>query len=99
MGNILIEKANQSGLQTFIASVEQQLDEVVVNGSDQELFISSYLQGHFAVMAGQSQVQNMTEISQLDGLMQTSLDQAFNNNELEAEDQNQVKTLWKSFFS
>lgn len=90
---------SQSELQAFIANVEQQLDEVVVNGSDQELFISSYLQGHFAVMAGLSQVQNMTKISQLDGLMQTSLEQAFSNKELEAEDQNQVQTLWKSFFS
>jgi hypothetical protein len=88
---------SQSELQTFIASVEQFLDQVVVNGSDQELFISSYLQGHFAVMAGQSQVQGMTQSSQLDGLMQESLKQAFANNELEPADQKQVWALWQGF--
>ena len=70
---------------------------MVNTGSDQELFIASYLQGHFAVMAGQSQVQNMQSVAQLDGLMQQSLTRAFDSQELDPEDQKQVKALWQSF--
>ncbi|MCF2948574.1 YfcL family protein [Paraglaciecola aquimarina] len=89
----------QSELIAFIDSVEQYLDKVVENGSDQQLFIASYLQGHFAVMAGQSQVQNMTKINQLDELMTNSLKQAFSNSELESEDQKQVWDLWQGFLA
>ncbi|WP_199271631.1 YfcL family protein [Paraglaciecola sp. L3A3] len=88
---------NQSELALFIAKVEKKLDGVVEHGTDQELFISSYLQGHFAVMAGQSQVQGMIQISQLDELMKSSLSQAFSNNELAVDDQKQVLDLWDSY--
>ena len=88
---------SQSALTHFISQVEQTLDQVVDTGSDQELFIASYLQGHFAVMAGQSQVQNMQLITELDKLMQDSLTQAFANNELAPDDQTQVWALWHSF--
>ncbi|MGJ8682208.1 YfcL family protein [Paraglaciecola sp.] len=95
----MTSSVRQSELSTFISDVEQKLDQVVVDGSDQQLFISSYLQGHFAVMAGQSQVQDMTKVSQLDELMQNSLQQAFSNNELEPEDQQQVWDLWQSLLA
>ena len=36
-----------------IADIEASLDDVVNHGSDDELFIASYLQGHFAVEARQ----------------------------------------------
>ena len=81
-------------LTCFIHRTERYLDEVVGHGNDQELFIASYLQGHFAVVAGQSQVQNMTQVAQLSGLMHTSLTMAFDNNELVADDQQQVLGLW-----
>ncbi len=93
----MLYQENQSDLMSFIARVEQFLDQVVNTGSDQELFIASYLQGHFAVMAGQSQVQNMQSVAQLDGLMQQSLTRAFDSQELDPEDQKQVKALWQSF--
>jgi DNA-binding phage protein len=93
----VLYQENQSDLMSFIARVEQFLDQVVNTGSDQELFIASYLQGHFAVMAGQSQVQNMQSVAQLDGLMQQSLTRAFDSQELDPEDQKQVKALWQSF--
>jgi|TARA_R110002111_G_scaffold20353_2_gene48701 hypothetical protein len=82
-------------LTLFIQKTEDYLDQVVENGNDQELFIASYLQGHFAVAAGQSQVRHMTQVRQLDELMNTSLDAAFDNNELAVDDQQQVLSLWQ----
>jgi len=82
-------------LTLFIQKTEDYLDQVVEHGNDQELFITSYLQGHFAVAAGQSQVRHMTQIRQLDELMNTSLDAAFDNNELAVDDQQQVLSLWQ----
>lgn len=80
---------------SFIQQTESYLDQVVEHGNDQELFIASYLQGHFAVVAGQSQVQQMTQVAQLSELMDTSLTTAFANNELGADDQKQVLSLWQ----
>ncbi|MDU0355879.1 YfcL family protein [Paraglaciecola aquimarina] len=95
----MLETIEQPELTLFIDKVEKHLDSVVEHGSDQELFIASYLQGHFAVMAGQSQVQHMTKVSQLDQLMHTSLSQAFANDELVSDDQTQVWNLWHSFLN
>ena len=83
-------------LLSFIQKTERYLDQVVEHGNDQQLFIASYLQGHFAVAAGQSQVQQMTLIEQLAGLMNTSLNAAFENKELAEEDQDQVLHLWQT---
>ena len=92
-------KSQQNALSAFIQKTEACLDQVVEHGNDQELFIASYLQGHFAVEAGQSQVQGMTQIEQLSDLMHTSLTLAFANHELEADDQKQVLSLWQSLLT
>ncbi|WP_299075155.1 YfcL family protein [uncultured Paraglaciecola sp.] len=86
-------------LDIFIQNTETYLDQVVEHGNDQELFIASYLQGHFAVAAGQSQVQNMTQVAELSELMQHSLHQAFENKELIDEDQQQVQSLWQTLLA
>ncbi len=92
------QEANQPPheLASFIQRTERYLDQVVEHGNDQQLFIASYLQGHFAVVAGQSQVQQMTLIEQLEKLMHTSLSLAFENKELALEDQEQVLRLWQT---
>ena len=86
-------------LTPFILKTEDYLDKVVEHGNDQELFIASYLQGHFAVAAGQSQVQEMTQVEQLSELMFTSLNSAFSHNELVADDQKQVLSLWQTLLA
>lgn len=91
-----LSKQQQNELTIFIQKTERYLDNVVEHGDDQELFIASYLQGHFAVVAGQSQVQQMTQVTQLAELMDTSLSSAFSNQELIADDQQQVATLWQT---
>ena len=94
-----LSKQQQNELTTFIQKTERYLDNVVEHGDDQELFIASYLQGHFAVVAGQSQVQQMTQVTQLAELMDTSLSSAFSNQELIADDQQQVLSLWQTLQS
>lgn len=83
---------------TFIAAVthiEQALDSVVDHGSDDELFIASYLQGHFAVISRPMEVDPQASVAQLDAAVTASLDDAFANRELEPEDANQVRQLWQ----
>lgn len=84
-------------LPIFTQEVENYLDNVVQHGTDQQLFIASYLQGHFAVVAGQSDLKGFQTISQFNELMEQSLNNAFTNNELEADDQKQVWSLWNTF--
>ncbi|RDV24619.1 YfcL family protein [Alteromonas aestuariivivens] len=84
--------------QNFIQSVshiEQQLDAVVDHGSDDELFVASYLQGHFAVLARQLEMRADADITLLDEAMKNSLKQAFAQKELDAEDQDKVAALWQ----
>jgi DNA-binding phage protein len=92
-------KQQPNELTSFLQKTESYLDQVVEHGNDQELFIASYLQGHFAVAAGQSQVQQMTQVKQLAELMDTSLTSAFSNNELAIDDQQQVLSLWQTLQS
>lgn len=77
-----------------IAAIEAALDDVVNHGSDDELFTASYLQGHFAVVARQLEMETSATIASLNQNMQISLEAAFDNNELEKEDADLVSALW-----
>ena len=77
-----------------IAEIEASLDDVVNHGSDDELFVASYLQGHFAVESRQLEMREDASIAMLNDKMVESLNEAFANNELESEDAKQVKALW-----
>tara|TARA_A200000113_G_C8642081_1_gene282903 strand:- start:130 stop:423 length:294 start_codon:yes stop_codon:yes gene_type:complete len=78
-----------------IAEIEASLDDVVNHGSDDELFVASYLQGHFAVESRQLEMREDATIGMLNDKMVESLNEAFANNELESEDAKQVKALWE----
>ncbi|MEC8418841.1 MAG: YfcL family protein [Pseudomonadota bacterium] len=82
-----------------IAKIEASLDDVVNHGSDDELFIASYLQGHFAVEARQLEMHADASLALLDEKMMNSLNNAFNNKELEGDDAAQVKQLWSRLFN
>ncbi|MEO9944700.1 YfcL family protein [Paraglaciecola sp.] len=86
-----------SDLAEFTKQVEHYLDNVVQHGTDEQLFTASYLQGHFAVVAGQSSLEEFETITQFKELMEQSLNKAFAANELEADDQKQVWSLWNTF--
>lgn len=78
----------------IINQIEDALDNVVDHGSDDELFTASYLQGHFAVIARQLEMEPDATPERLDEEMRLSLNQAFENNELEGDDQQAVAELW-----
>ena len=86
--------AAPQGVVKAIAEIEAALDDVVNHGSDDELFIASYLQGHFAVEARQLEMREDASLELLNEKMLSSLESAFKNNELESEDAKQVKALW-----
>lgn len=88
--------------QAFINAVmhiENQLDNVVDHGSDDELFIASYLQGHFAVISRPLEMEQNATVALLDETVKESLQQAFNNNELEPDDQKKVTALWQKLIT
>ncbi|WP_414827870.1 YfcL family protein [Alteromonas sp. H39] len=88
--------------ETFINTINQiedALDNVVDHGSDDELFTASYLQGHFAVIARQLEMEPDATIDRLDSEMRHSLNQAFANQELEGDDQGAVTRLWSRLLS
>ena len=82
-----------------IAKIEAALDDVVNHGDDDELFIASYLQGHFAVESRQLEMKEDATMNQLDDNMTTSLERAFANNELEKDDAKLVNALWNRLLS
>lgn len=83
----------------FVEYAESTLDAMVENGSDQELFVASYLHGHFSLVVSQVEQANTLLITALDQAMQTSLNTAFGQNELEEQDQSQVRVMWQKIVS
>ncbi|WP_296053021.1 YfcL family protein [uncultured Alteromonas sp.] len=82
-----------------VATIDSALDSVVDHGSDDELFIASYLQGHFAVEARKLELDETASVEKLSHIMQQSLEQAFANNELEPADQQAVTVLWQKLLT
>jgi len=87
---------SQQPLEHFIQQAETQLDQVVDSGTDDELFIASYLHGHFSLIASQALNSEKADVATLDALLTNNLNDAFAQNELEPEDQKKVMTLWQS---
>lgn len=82
-----------------VETIDSALDGVVDHGSDDELFIASYLQGHFAVEARKLELDDSASVEKLNDMMHQSLNQAFANNELEPADQQAVFALWQKMLS
>ncbi|MBU2979752.1 YfcL family protein [Alteromonas sp. C1M14] len=82
-----------------LGKIEAQLDGVVDHGSDDDLFIASYLQGHFAVIARQQEMSKDASIRTLDEAVTASLNAAFDNYELEPDDQKKVFGLWQQLLA
>jgi hypothetical protein len=91
--SIFIEKSDK---------MQAHLDSFIADGSDHELFIASYLHGHFDVaVANVEKLIEMGEanpISTLQATLDAQLQKAFENNELSSEDAGQVTALFNSLF-
>ncbi|MFI3246039.1 MAG: YfcL family protein [Ferrimonas sp.] len=73
------------------------LHEQVTRGSDDDVFASGYLQGHFAVVLAQLDRQPNVAFSQLQQQMETSLVEA--KNELAPADLALVQHAWQQLSS
>ncbi|GGD67327.1 YfcL family protein [Lacimicrobium alkaliphilum] len=78
-----------------IEEIEQHFHQTIAQGSEQELFISSYLNGHFDLMVSRALNMGIYNTEALDQAIRQSLQKAFDNSELEPDDQQQVITLWQ----
>ena len=82
--------------------MQAHLDSFIATGSDQELFIASYLHGHFDVAV--AYVEKAIEqgesdpISTLKSKLEQQLQNAFSNNELSESDAKQVNELMVTLF-
>ncbi|SHG41670.1 YfcL protein [Marisediminitalea aggregata] len=83
----------------LVDDIDAALDNVVDTGSDDALFIASYLQGHFAVQARKLELESQASAQLLNERMQASLSAAFENKELEGEDQVAVTALWQQLIT
>ncbi|MEN8769683.1 MAG: YfcL family protein [Glaciecola sp.] len=79
----------------FIDGVEQDLDNIVVNGTDDELFISSYFHGHFSLAVSMVPDASENSLNSLDDILTQNLTDAFANQELDKPDQKKIWTLWQ----
>lgn len=82
--------------------MQAHLDSFIADGSDHDLFISSYLHGHFDVAV--ANVEKLIEkgeenpILTLQTTLETQLISAFENNELSDQDAQQVTELFNFLF-
>ena len=78
----------------YVIALEEALLSFVEHGSDSELFLSSYLQGHVDVIIAEHFLRSHSDASSVFEQVKQSLQSAFNDNELEVEDQKAVSFMW-----
>lgn len=90
---------------TKVDSIVAGLESFISDGTDQELFIASYLHGHFdlaIVKAEKADVPDVPDesvrISYLKQALTEQLQEAFDNNELNDNDQAEVFSLVERLF-
>ena len=89
-----MSKALHDEVETFIVQIETSLDRYIDIGTEDELFVSGYLHGHFSLVASRALQQPNSSIELLKSLLLNSLDKAFANNELDEEYQQKVISMW-----
>ncbi|WP_417761617.1 YfcL family protein [Shewanella sp.] len=81
-------------LEHYEQRLEQWISEIVVTGDDDALFASGYLQGHFAVVLSELEVEDDHSLVALEAKMQDCLKLAAK--ELEDHDYRLVADAWQS---
>ena len=90
----LTERFNQ-----IVNSIEQAFNDFVDNGTDQELFLSGYLHGHFSLVVSQAELAQDLTLEGMKSRMEASLQNAFSQGELAHDDQGQALAMWETLFS
>ncbi|RAJ96905.1 YfcL family protein [Aliidiomarina maris] len=84
--------SQKTSLSELVDQLEPVFDEAVVDGSDDELFASGYLRGHFDLVAAQLMMQGETEATKLWPALAAAIEQA--SHELAPADQVHVQNLY-----
>lgn len=88
-----------ASLNTYFDAKEAFLDKFIDTGSDHELFVASYIHGHFSVVAAKTmqEIHAFSEAEQaifyFTELLQTSIAKAINDGELSAQDAKDVTSM------
>lgn len=82
-----------------VLAIDAALDDVVNHGSDDDLFIAIYLQGHYAVIARKLEMRVDACLDVLDHHMSSSLQDAFDNKEVDDADADKILSLWSSLIN
>ncbi|AWL12432.1 hypothetical protein HMF8227_01962 [Saliniradius amylolyticus] len=86
---------SQQRFERFIEHVEAEYEHTLEQGSEQELFVASYLNGHFDLKVAEALNAQDYSLDNLNQAMQSSLDAAFAEKELEDRDAQQVAERWQ----
>ena len=83
----------------FLAYVDlanDYFDKLIETASDDELFASGYLRGHFDLQVGYAQVEgDDLSVNELNEKVEKSLVKAYRNGELTDEDRDHVVVIWE----
>jgi hypothetical protein len=94
--NSTVNNSITNNTDAFIHNVADYFDQLVPVASDDELFASGYLRGHFDLAVGTLQVNTETfEMSDVIAQVSNSLQQAISQGELSETDQVIVQNIWQ----
>ena len=86
---------NNEAFDVNVEQIQAFMDSMVDDGSDQELFVAGYLSGHFSLAVSHCELTDARTITELDNSMRNSLQNAFDNDELQANDQQDAWQFWQ----
>jgi len=89
-----MDKAQNDQIERFIEQIENSLDNYIDAGTEDELFVSGYLHGHFSLVVSKALQQPKRNVALVQTLLINSLEKAFANNELDQEYQQKVFAMW-----
>ncbi len=80
----------------FLQRIEQHIEQILEKGSDDDLFASSYLEGHLSLAVARCELEGKVYRQDLLAFMTQSLEQAFVDGELSEPDQSLVLKMWNT---
>lgn len=89
-------------IETYLDAQEAKLDQFISTGTEHELFLSSYIHGHFSVQAAAVVSQPFSSVEQaiqtFESGLYNSIKQALDSKELDAQDAQDVLKMFKGLF-
>ncbi|WP_100912953.1 YfcL family protein [Pseudoalteromonas spongiae] len=80
----------------YVDKANEYFDKLIETASDDELFASGYLRGHFDLQVGYAQVEgDDLSCDELNEKIEKSLVKAYRNGELTDEDRDHVVAIWE----